>query len=368
MTKLQRLHTEHDQSPWLDNITRGYLRDGTLARMVANGIRGVTANPTIFAKAIAGAADYDEQFSALVATGKSVEDAYWELVITDITDALAVLRPVFDSSDGKDGFVSVEVAPELARDTQATIGAARELHKRIDQPNLFVKIPATAAGVPSIEAMIAEGRSINVTLIFSLSRYAQVIEAYLAGLEAFSASGGQLSRVRSVASFFVSRVDSEVDTRLDALDHDEPSGLHGLAAVAQAKLAYRLFQEQFSGPRWERLAALGAPRQRPLWASTSTKNPAYPDTLYVDGLIGPDTVNTLPEPTIKAYEDHGTLARTIDTGVDHADEVMRRLADVGIDMHDVGLTLENQGVASFHQSFQDVLRGLEAKISHRTGS
>jgi transaldolase len=367
VTKLQRLHTEYGQSPWLDDITRRSLRDGTLARMVDQGIRGITANPTIFARAIAGSTDYDDQFSSLVAPGGSVEDAYWELVVTDVTDALATLRPVFDASGGTDGFVSVEVAPELARDTPATISAARELHKRIDEPNLFVKIPATTEGVPAIEAMIAEGRSINITLIFSLARYAQVIEAYLAGLETLSADGGDLAKVHSVASFFVSRVDSEVDGRLAAIGTDDALELRGLAAIAQAKLAYRLFRDQFSGPRWERLAALGAHLQRPLWASTSTKNPAYPDTLYVDSLIGPDTVNTLPEPTIAAYEDHGTLARTIDTGVDEAADVMRRLATVGIDMDDVGLALESQGLESFHRAFQEVLAGLDAKTSHRTG-
>jgi transaldolase len=229
-----------------------------------------------------------------------------------------------------------------------------------------VKIPATSEGVPAIEAMIAEGRSINITLIFSLARYAQVIEAYMAGLEAFGAAGGDLSTVHSVASFFVSRVDSEVDSRLKAVGGDDALALRGLAAIAQAKLAYRLFRDQFSGPRWERLAALGARRQRPLWASTSTKNPAYPDTVYVDSLIGADTVTTLPEPTIAAYEDHGTLARTVDTGVDEAADVMRRLATVGIDMDDVGLALEIQGVASFHGSFQKLLAALDAKTNHGT--
>ena len=251
MTKLQRLYAQHGRSPWLDNLTRGYLRDGTLARMVADGIRGVTANPTIFAKAIDGSADYDEQFSSLTAAGWSVEDAYWELVVADITVALAVLRPVFDAADGTDGFVSVEVAPELARDTKATIDAARGLHQRVDQPNLFVKIPATAQGAPAVEAMIAEGRSINITLIFSLTRYAEVIEAYLSGLEAFTAGGGDPARVHSVASFFVSRVDTEVDQRLEAIGTDEALELRGQVAVAQAKLAYRLFTERFSGPRWQ---------------------------------------------------------------------------------------------------------------------
>jgi transaldolase len=362
MTTLERLYTEYGQSPWLDNLTRGYLRDGTLARMVADGIRGVTANPTIFTKAIVGSADYDEQFSGLTAAGCPVEDAYWQLVVNDITAAVAVLRPVFDAS-GTDGFASVEVAAELARDTQATLMAARALHEGIAAPNLFVKIPATAEGVPAVQAMIAEGRSINITLIFSLARYRQIIEAYLSGLEAFIERGGDPSRVHSVASFFVSRVDTEVDRRLETTGTGEALALRGQAAIAQAKLAYRLFREQFSGERWQRLAGLGAHLQRPLWASTSTKNPTYPDTRYVDGLIGPDTVNTLPESTIAAFADHGTLARTIDTGVDEAAEVMRRLAAVGVDMDDVGLTLEDQGVAGFHTSYEQVLAALAAKAN-----
>jgi len=361
MTKLQRLYQDQRQSPWLDNLTRPYLREGTLARLVADGIRGVTANPTIFAKAIQGSAAYDEQFGSLLATGRSVPDAYWELVIDDVAHALAVLRPTFDASGGADGFVSVEVAPELANDTHATIAAARDLHQRIAQPNLLVKIPATPEGVPAIQAMTAEGRSINITLIFSLDRYAEVIEAYLSGLEALAERGGRPDRVHSVASFFVSRVDTEVDRRLEAVGTPAARSLRGRAAVAQAKLAYQLFGDRFAGERWARLARLGAHLQRPLWASTSTKNPAYADTLYVDELIGPDTVNTLPEATIAAFEDHGRLARTIDTGTDEAAETLRRLAAVGIDMDDVGRTLAEAGVASFHESFAGVLHALEAK-------
>jgi transaldolase len=360
MSKLQRLYDEQGQSPWLDNLTRPYLRDGTLDRLVADGIRGVTANPTIFARAIEGSDAYDEQFAALIAQRRPVMDAYWELVVDDIADALGVLRPTFDSSGGTDGFVSVEVAPELARDTDATVAAARQLHRRIAQPNLFVKIPATGEGVPAIQAMIAEGRNINVTLIFSLARYAEVIEAYLSGLEALARRGGDLSSVHSVASFFVSRVDTEVDRRLAAIGGDAPA-LRGRAAVAQAKLAYRLFRDRFAGERWRRLAAKGAHPQRPLWASTSTKEPSYPDTLYVDSLIGPDTVDTMPEATIAAFEDHGTLARTIDRGVDDAEALMRTLAEVGVGMGDVGRTLEDQGVASFHESFAHVLGALETK-------
>jgi transaldolase len=361
MTRLHQLHDRYGQSPWLDNLTRTYLRDGTLGRLVADGIRGVTANPTIFAKAIEGSDAYDEQFAARIAHGRPVTDAYWDLVIDDVADALGVLRPTFDASGGTDGFVSVEVAPELARDTAATMAAARQLHQRIAQPNLLVKIPATGEGVPAIEAMIAEGRSINITLIFSLARYAEVIDAYLSGLETLARRGGDLASVHSVASFFVSRVDTEVDRRLDAIGTSDALGLRGQAAIAQAKLAYRLFGDRFAGRRWERLAARGAQPQRPLWASTSTKNPSYPDTLYVDSLIGPDTVTTLPEPTIATFEDHGTLARTIDSGVGDAEAVMDGLAEVGVDMDDVGRTLEDQGVASFHQSFAHVLQALESK-------
>lgn len=367
MTRLQQLHAEQDQSPWLDNLPRQYLRDGTLARLVAAGIRGVTANPTILAKAIEGSDAYDAQFAQLIDEGRSVTDAYWELVIDDVMGALGLLRPTFDLSGGTDGFVSIEVAPELAHDTNATISAARRLHQRIDQPNLYVKIPATAEGVPAIGEMTARGHSVNVTLLFSLPRYRDVIEAYLTGLEALAASGGDLGAVRSVASFFVSRVDTEVDGRLDAIGTPDAAELRGQAAVAQAKLAYQLFTDHFSGPRWERLSALGAQVQRLLWASTSAKNPAYPDTVYVDNLIGPDTVNTLPEATIAAFEERGTVARTIDSAVEAAAAVMGRLATVGVDMDDVGRALEQQGVRAFHDSFQHVLGVLELKAHSLAG-
>src|SRR3954452_5396196 len=325
MTRLQELFATQGQSPWLDNLKRGYLKTGDLQRLVDDGIRGVTSNPTIFQKAIAGSEDYDDQFRELAKT-KSVEDAYWDMVVDDITGALAVLRPGYNSADGGDGFVSIEVAPSLANDTAGTISAARSLHERIAQPNLMVKIPATAAGTPAIERMIAEGRNINITLIFSLSRYEDVIEAYLAGLEQLRQSGGDVSQVRSVASFFVSRVDTEADRRLEAIGSDAALALRGRAAVAQAKLAYQLFVEKFGGSRWEALAAAGAQKQRPLWASTSTKNPAYSDLLYVDSLIGPDTVNTLPDATIAAFEDHGTIERTVDRDVDRPRQDFEQLA------------------------------------------
>jgi transaldolase len=365
MTKLQQLHAEHGQSPWLDNLTRGHLRSGGLRRLIDNGIRGVTSNPTIFAKAIGGSADYDDQFRDLVRGGATVTDAYWSMVIEDIREALAQLRPVHEESAGGDGFVSVELAPDLARDTERSVGAARALHEQIDEPNLFVKIPATPVGVPAVRAMIAEGRSINITLLFSLERYDEVIEAYLAGLEAYS---GDLARVHSVASFFVSRVDTEVDQRLEAIGTDEALALRGRAALAQAKVAYQLFRGRFSGPRWEALAARGAQVQRPLWASTSTKNPAYPDTLYVDGLIGPDTINTLPEATIAAFEDHGTIATTIDCDVEDAQHTLERLEAIGVSMTDVGRTLEDEGVASFTKSFDDLLATLAAKRAELSSS
>jgi transaldolase len=361
MTKLQRLFRECGQSPWLDNLTRPYLRDGTLARMVADGIRGVTANPTIFARAIEGSDAYDAQFDSLVRAGCTVTEAYWELVVDDVVAACSVLRPTFDASDGVDGFVSIEVAPELAHDADLTVAAARGLHQRIALPNLYVKIPATAEGIPAIRTMISEGRSINVTLIFSLHRYVDVIEAYISGLEELVAAGGNPAGVRSVASFFVSRVDTEVDKRLDAIATDDARDQRGRAAVAQAKLAYQLFRERFSGDRWKPLAARGACVQRPLWASTSAKNPAYADTVYVDSLIGPDTVNTIPEKTIAAFEDHGQLAKTLDTEVDRAHDAMHDLVALGIEMDDVGSTLEHDGVTSFHESFQDVLGALDAK-------
>jgi transaldolase len=358
MSKLTELYSEHRQSPWLDNLRRGWITSGELARWVERGVRGITSNPTIFQKAIASSDEYDAQFDALVGEGHTVEDAYWDLVVADIEDALRILRPVHDASDGVDGYVSVEVAPDLARDRDGTVAEARELHRRIDEPNLFVKIPATAEGVDAIRQMISEGRSINVTLIFGLDRYDEVIEAYLSGLEAYD---GDLSQVASVASFFVSRVDTEVDRRLEAIGSVQALGLRGKTAVAQAQAAYGLFQSRFSGPRWEALAAEGARVQRPLWASTSTKDPAYPDTLYVDPLIGPDTVNTMPETTLEAFEDHGTLARTVDADLAGAQQTLDGVERVGVDLDDVSATLEDQGVASFAKSFDELITTLGAK-------
>jgi transaldolase len=359
MTRLHDLFRQQGQSPWIDNITRPGIRSGELGRLVEQGIRGVTSNPTIFQKAIAGGDAYDEQFAGLI-KAHSVEDAYWGLVVQDIEEALDILRPVYDEDPGGDGFVSIEVAPALATDTDATIASARYFHERIARPNLLVKIPATVEGLPAVRQMIAESRSINITLIFSIERYDAVIEAYLAGLESVQ---GDLARVASVASFFISRVDTEVDRRLEAIGSDEALALRGRAAVAQGKLAYRLFRERFSGPRWEALAARGARVQRPLWASTSTKNPAYPDLLYVDNLIGPDTVNTLPDATVKALLDHGTVARSVDAGVDEARRTLDQIEALGISMEDVAKTLEDEGVAAFAKSFDELLQSLQDKAS-----
>ncbi|MFN0092759.1 MAG: transaldolase [Acidimicrobiales bacterium] len=360
MTRLHQLYETQGQSPWLDNLQRGWLTTGELARWVERGVRGITSNPTIFQKAIAGSPDYAEQLGELARAGGTVSDAYWELVGRDIADALAVLRPVWEDSSGLDGYVSLEVDPALAHDADATAASARALHERLAAPNLYVKVPATVEGVEAFRRLVAEGRSVNVTLIFSLERYDQVIEAYLAGLEACALA--DLSAVSSVASFFVSRVDTEVDRRLEEIGGDEALALRGKAAVAQAQLAYALFQRRFAGPRWEALAGRGARVQRPLWASTSTKNAAYPDTLYVDRLIGPDTVNTLPESTLEAFEDHGTVARTVDADPAGAEAVWQALAAVGVDLADVAGRLEREGVSSFAKSFDELIATLNGRI------
>jgi len=359
---LNPLHNLHQlgQSPWLDNLRRDWITDGELQSWVDQGIRGITSNPSIFEKAIAGSELYDEQFRSLTGAGASIVDAYWQLVTSDIEGALAVLRPVYDASVGTDGFVSVEVDPSLANDTDATTAAARNLVATIAEPNLMVKIPGTIAGLPSVRQMTAEGANINVTLIFSVERHREVMEAYISGLEA---AEGDLSSIASVASFFISRVDTEIDNRLQVVGTEEALALRGLGAVAQAQAAYASFVETFSGPRWEALAARGAQVQRPLWASTSVKNAAYPDTLYVDELIGPNTVNTMPDATIDAFVDHGSASRTIDNDPDAALDILERIGAVGVDIDDVGEKLENNGVAAFIKSFDDLLTTLTNKAS-----
>ena len=365
MTALHRLYEEQGQSPWLDNLRRGYFRDGTLRRLVERGIRGVTSNPTIFQKAIAASEDYDDQFADAVGR-VSVEDAYWELVVDDIRHACDELRGVYDESAGVDGRVSIEVSPALARDTERTATEARLVWDRVDRPNLMVKIPGTAEGLPAVRASIASGISVNVTLIFGVPRYGEVIDAYLGGVEDLLAAGGDPAGVHSVASFFVSRVDVEVDRRLRGIGSDQASALLGTAAVNQAKLAYELFQQRFEGQRWAALAGRGAHLQRPLWASTSTKDPSYPDLLYVDSLIGPCTVNTLPDATIEAFLDHGTVARTVDRDLDQARAGWSALAEVGIDLDDVSRVLEDEGVASFSKSYDELLQALTDKANKLT--
>jgi len=349
---------EYGQSPWYDNLRRKLISDGDLARMAADDcIRGVTSNPTIFEKAVSAGEEYDSAVAELAAQGLSTEDIGWKIVTEDVAAACEVFRPAFEESGGGDGFVSLEVDPTLAHDTEGTIAQARQLHEQLGLANLMVKIPATAEGVPAIEAMIAEGRKINVTLIFSLERHAEVIEAYLTGLERFVSGGGDPAQVASVASFFVSRVDTEADRRL-------PDGhpLRGKVAVANAKLAYQLFRQRFSGDRWDRLAAAGARLQRPLWASTSTKNPAYSDTLYVDELVGRDTVNTLAPASIEALRDHGDpKPDTIEGDLDAARTVMDELAAAGIGYDDLTATLEREGVDAFARSYQDFLAALDKR-------
>ncbi|HSL73565.1 MAG TPA: transaldolase [Ilumatobacteraceae bacterium] len=364
MNRIAALYDEQGQSPWLDNLSRGFVTSGQLAALRDRGVRGLTSNPSIFQKSIQHSDDYDEQFRDLRASANPIAEDYWSLVVQDIHSACDVFSKVYDHSDGVDGYVSVEVDPGLAHDGPGTEAAARALHERIARRNLMVKIPGTEEGVGPIEQMIAEGRCINVTLIFGLDRYATVIEAYLRGLERLAEDpDADLSQVASVASFFISRVDSEVDRRLETIGSDRALGLRGRAAVTQGKLAYQLFTESFSGPRWEALAARGARVQRPLWASTSTKNPEYPDTLYVDELIGPDTVNTLPDSTLDAFADHGTLARRVDADVDDARTVWAGLGEVGVDMDDVAAQLEREGVASFQKSFDELIEALEVKAA-----
>ena len=348
---------EFGQSPWYDNLTRAYATGGLRALMERDGIRGVTSNPTIYEKALAAGNDYDEQLAALSRAGAETKAAYWDLVTTDIAHAADLLRPVYDELDGADGFVSVEVDPDLAHNTADTVKQAADLFARLSKPNVMIKIPATAECLPAIAETIGAGINVNVTLIFALRRHAEVIEAYLTGLERLAAAGGDLSRVNSVASFFVSRVDTETDRRLP-----EGHPLRGKAAVANAKLAYRLFERSFSGARWEALAAKGARLQRPLWASTSTKNPAYSPTLYVDELIGRNTVNTLAQASIDALQTHdGLRPGAVTERFAEAEAAIAALAEAGVDFDDVTDTLEREGVAAFSASFHDALDTLAKK-------
>lgn len=363
-TPLHRLQAA-GQSIWLDYIDRSMLWNGDLERRIAeDALTGMTSNPTIFEKALAEGSAYDEQLAG-IAEGLSAWEGFEEVAVTDVRRACDAFRPVYDRSQRKDGFVSLEVSPGAAHDAEATVREAHRLWAAVDRPNLMIKVPGTDAGATALRRLIADGINVNVTLLFAVEAHRRVIEGYLAGLEDRHAAGQPLDHVASVASFFVSRVDSEIDKRLDGMKGslgDRATTLQGKAAIANAKLAYRLFCSMFSGARWERLKAAGAQVQRPLWASTSTKNPAYRDVLYVEQLIGPHTVNTLPPATLEAFRDHGEVARTVDAAVDRAEQTIADLESLGISMRDVTDKLLVDGLASFQKSFDTLLAGLERKL------
>jgi transaldolase len=349
------------QSVWIDFLSRRFVEDGDLAGLAEQGVVGVTSNPTIFQAAIADGHAYDEQLREVLKTETAPKEVFLALAAQDIRGACDILRPVWDQPGptARDGWVSLEVDPTLAHDTAATIAEAKRLHELVDRPNLFVKIPATKEGLPAIEESIASGIPINVTLIFSLERHREVAEAYIRGVQRYADAGGDLSKLASVASFFVSRVDTEADKRLDAIGgHDE---LKGTLAIANAKLAYVTYQDLFAGEQWEALAAKGASAQRCLWASTSTKNPAYRDVLYVEELIGADTVNTMPRETVEAFLDHGHVRPSLEEDVDGARRTLDAFAAAGIDYDDVVETLEREGVEKFAKSFEQLFGDVEAK-------
>ena len=353
------------QSVWIDFLSRESIRGGHLQRLIDDdAVVGATSNPTIFQKAMTQGEAYDEQLRELAARGCGAAESFWALAETDISEACERFHSVWERTDRRDGYVSIEVDPRLAYETLETFREATRLHETIDRPNLLVKIPATKPGLAAIEDMIASGRSINITLIFSLRRYAEVAESYVRGLERLVAEGGDPRKVASVASFFVSRIDTEADRRLDEIGgHGE---LRGKLAVANAKLAYRHYQEVFTGPRWEFLLAKGASPQRVLWASTSTKDPAYADTKYVEELLGPETINTMPEETIEAYQDHGSPELRLEGGIDEASAVFEALQRAGVDYDDVTDTLEREGVEKFSDSFAQLLASLEGKLQSLT--
>jgi transaldolase len=357
MTERLKALSDAGVSIWLDDLSRERVETGNLADLVKHkSVVGVTTNPTIFASAISEGERYDDEVRSLVADGADVDKVVFELTTSDVQAACDVLQPTYAATDGVDGRVSIEVAPTLAFDTDATLASARELWAAVDRENLFVKIPATTEGAPAITDALADGISINVTLIFGLGRYAGVMDAYLAGLEKALEAGQDLSRIHSVASFFVSRVDTEIDKRLEEIGSDEALALRGKAAVANARLAYRDYEKFFEGERWARLAEAGANTQRPLWASTGVKNPDYSDTMYVSELVVSNVVNTMPEKTMEAFADHGKVdGDQVTTMYDHAQQVMDDLRSVGIDYDDVIATLEQEGVDKFSKSWQELL-------------
>jgi transaldolase len=356
------------QSIWLDYIRRQMIDAGELKKLIdEDGLKGVTSNPAIFQKAIAGSADYDEAIRTLAQAGKSVEAIYQVLTVEDVQRAADLFRPTYDRMAGQDGFVSLEVNPHLAHNTQGTVAEARLLWQALARPNVLIKVPATQAGLPAIRQLISEGINVNITLLFGLPRYREVAEAYIAGLEARAAQGQPLNRVASVASFFLSRIDVLLDPRLEKLaaaggpQAQTARDLIGQVAIASAKKAYRIYQEIFGSARFQKLAAPGARVQRLLWASTSTKNPAYPDLKYVEPLIGADTINTLPPDTLEAYRDHGDPAARLTEGVDRAVGNLARLPELGIDLDQATQQLEDEGVEKFNQPFDSLMATLEGK-------
>lgn len=349
---------ELGQAPWVDELSRDDTRNGGLQAMIDDGIVGVTSNPAIFQKAVAGSDLYDDQLQELAENTDDPKEMFWGIAGTDIQEACDVLAPVYERSGGVDGFVSLEVQPDIAYDTQATIDEATKLHDTVDRPNLFIKIPATLPGLVAIEEMISRGKSINVTLIFSLERYREVARAYIRGIQRLVEGGGDPSGVRSVASFFVSRIDAEADDRLGKLGRDD---LKGKLAIANAKLAYRVYGQVFSGSRWRSLEEQGATRQRLLWASTSTKNPDYPDTVYVDNLVGPETVNTMPKKTIEAVKDHGDIQPVLTESLEDAVRLLDDLREAGLDYEEVTDVLEREGIQKFADPFNEMLDEIKNK-------
>jgi transaldolase len=360
LNALQRLHAEHGQSPWIDFIDRDLIESGKLADLIDAGIRGLTSNPTIFAKAVSSG-QYDELVERELDEGAGNDHIYEEIAVGDVRDAADLLRRVYNASDGADGFVSIEVEPALAHDTQATLERARHLFGRVARPNVFVKIPATEAGIPAIEQAIAEGINVNVTLMFSVDVYRRVARAYIAGMRRRLEAGEDVTRVASVASFFVSRVDTNADPKLEKIGTPEALALRGKAAIANAKMAYVAYRDIFEGAEFAELRAAGARVQRCLWASTSTKNPDYRDVLYVEELIGPDTVDTLPLETIQAFLDHGRVERTLDRGVEDARDDLRRLGAVGISLEQVTDELIVEGVKKFADSFDELIASIDSQ-------
>jgi transaldolase len=349
---------ELGQAPWVDELSREDIQNGGLERMIGDGIVGMTSNPAIFQKAIANSDLYDDQLQELAQREDDPKEIFWEVARTDIQAACDIFMAVYERTGGEDGFISLEVQPDIAYDTRATIEEAMRLHEMVDRPNLFVKIPATLQGIVAIEEMISRGKSINVTLIFSLERYREVARAYTRGIQRLVENGGDPSGVHSVASFFVSRIDTEADRQLQELGAGD---LEGKLAIANAKLAYQIYKQVFGGARWSKLAKKSANSQRLLWASTSTKNPDYPDTIYIDNLVGPDTVNTMPKKTIEAVMDHAEIEPSLEEGVEDAKRLLKRLRESGLDYEDVTDILEKEGIQKFADPFNEMLEEIQNK-------